>query len=144
MSWTLPSWIWEGWWGRSPGRWNKQHWLWRDGRTCQRWYRHWRALWFYQWNWAWTLYAGRGTTNQQRHCCTHCWSRCEAPWGCFGCSNALPQDIEHFPGLQQQRLLALHFWTNSECSTVGYCLGRLSRRQLEGRHMKQKGPRSTS
>ena len=22
VSWTLPSWIWEYWWGRSPGRWN--------------------------------------------------------------------------------------------------------------------------
>ena len=40
--------------GRSPGRWNKQHWLWTDGWPCQRWYRHRKAFWFYQWNWAWT------------------------------------------------------------------------------------------
>ena len=82
------------------------------------WYRHWRAFWFYQWNWAWTFYAGRGTTDQQRHCCIRCWrqltwSRCEDPWRCICCSNALPKDIKHFPGLQQQRLLALHFWTTS-------------------------------
>ena len=60
----------------------------------------------YQWNWAWALYAGRGTTDQQRHCCIHCCrlltsSRCEDPSRCFGCSNALPQDTKHFPGLQQ-------------------------------------------
>ena len=35
VSWTLPSWIWEFWRGRSPGRWNQQHWLWRDGWPCQ-------------------------------------------------------------------------------------------------------------
>ena len=29
-------------------------------------------------------------------------------------------------------ILLYIFWTTSECSTVGYCLGRLSRRQLEG------------
>ena len=56
--------------------------------------------------------------------------------------SALPQDIKHFPGLQQQRFLALHFWTTSECSTVGYCLGRLSRRQLKGQDKMQMGPRS--
>ena len=82
------------------------------------WYRHWRAFWFHQWKWAWTFYAGRGTTDQQRHCCIRCWrqltwSRCEDPWRCICCSNALPKDIKHFPGLQQRRLLALHFWTTS-------------------------------
>ena len=55
-----------------------------------------------------------------------------------------PQDIKHFPGLQQQHLLALHFWTTSECSTVGYCLVCLSHRQLEGQDKKQRGPRSAS
>ena len=112
------------------------------------WYRHWRTFWFYHWNWAWALYAGRGTTDQQRHCCIHCsrqltWSRCEDPWWCICCSNAVPQDIKHFPGLQQQHLLVLHFWTTSECSTVGYCLGRLFHRQLEGWDKKQMGPWST-
>ena len=61
---------------------------------------------YHQWNWAWTMYAGRGTTDQQRHFCIHCcwfssrrpiWSRCENPWWCFCCWNALPQDIKHFP-----------------------------------------------
>ena len=41
---------------------------------------------------------------------------CEDPWRCICFSNSLPQDFKHFPGLQQQHLLALHFWTTSECS----------------------------
>ena len=64
--------------------------------------------------------------------------------GAICCSNALPQDINHFPGLEQQRFLALHFWTNSNGSAVGFCLGRLSRRQLEGRDKKQTGPKLPS
>ena len=100
MSWTLPSWFRKCWWGRRPGRWIKQHWLWRDGWSCHWWFRHWGAFWFYQWNWASTLYAERGTTDQQRHCCIPCcrpltWSRYDDPCRCIY-SNALPQDIKHF------------------------------------------------
>ena len=40
------------------------------------------------------------------------WSRCEDPWGSICCSNALPQDVIHLPGLQPQRHLALHFLDN--------------------------------
>ena len=64
--------------------------------------------------------------------------------GAFVAQMLSPRTFKHFPGIQQQRLFAPHFWTTSECWTAGYCLGRFSRRQLKGRDKKQMGPRSTS